>query len=92
MRYIRLLPLCIVWIISVLLPPASLHAQSLDAQLKAAGYVDVCEEAPSIRIQLKYATSDNFMGRSVYQGMTKAWLHPDAAQKLHRAQRILYNL
>ncbi|SCQ20313.1 D-alanyl-D-alanine dipeptidase [Tannerella forsythia] len=89
MRYIRLLPLCIVWIISVLLPSASLHAQSLDAQLKAAGYVDVCEEAPSIRIQLKYATSDNFMGRSVYQGMTKAWLHPDAAQKLHRAQRIL---
>lgn len=89
MMYIRTFLLCIIWITSALLPPESLYAQSLDARLKAAGYIDVCEGAPDIRVQLKYATSDNFMGRSVYQGMTKAWLHPDAAQKLHRAQRIL---
>ncbi len=88
MMYRRSLLLRIIWVISALLP-ASLHAQSLDARLKAAGYIDVRESVPAIRVQLKYATSDNFMGRSVYQGMTKAWLHPDAAQKLHRAHQIL---
>ena len=71
MMYRRFLLLRIIWVISALLP-ASLHAQSLDARLKAAGYIDVRESVPAIRVQLKYATSDNFMGRSVYQGMTKA--------------------
>ena len=43
----------------------------------------------TIRVHLVYATPENFMGETVYTGITRAWLHPDAAQKLVTAQRLL---
>ena len=60
-----------------------------DNRLVGMGFVDVCTLDPAIRVHLVYATPSNFMNRPVYDGMTKAWLHPDAARKLVQAQRNL---
>lgn len=78
----------LLWICLLMLP-TTIRAQNWDSTLKSKGYVDIQEINPDILVELKYATPDNFMGRKVYQDLTKAWLHPDAAQKLHRAQQIL---
>ena len=53
------------------------------------GFVDICTLDSTIRVNLVYATSSNFMHKPVYDGMTKAWLHPDAARKLVQAQKNL---
>jgi len=65
------------------------RADEWDKRLADMGFVDVCTLDSSIRVHLIYATTSNFMNRSVYDGMTKAWLHPDAARKLVQAQRNL---
>lgn len=64
-------------------------AEDLDAYLQNKGLVDVSMLDTTIRVQLVYATPDNFMGEAVYSGITRAWLHPDAAGKLVKAQRLL---
>ena len=60
-----------------------------DTQLEDMGFVDICKLDLSIQVHLVYATSANFMNRAVYEGITKAWLHPDAANKLVQAQQNL---
>lgn len=64
-------------------------AEELDAWLRNKGLVDISTLDSTIAVQLVYATSDNFMGEAVYCGMSRAWLHPDAARKLLTAQRLL---
>ena len=53
------------------------------------GFVDVRALDSTIQIHLIYATASNFMNKPVYDGITKAWLHPDAAKKLIQAQQNL---
>lgn len=65
------------------------HAEDLDTYLRNKGMVDVAQIDSTIRVQLVYATPDNFLGEAVYSGITCAWLHPEAAQKLVRAQQLL---
>ena len=42
-----------------------------------------------IRIDLRYATPDNFVGRDLYSPLDCAWLHRDAAAALERAVALL---
>ena len=65
------------------------NAEELDTWLHDRGLVDISVLDSTIRVHLVYATPDNFMGEAVYTGITRAWLHPDAAQKLVTAQRLL---
>ena len=71
------------------LPLPRARAEDWDARLRAAGYVDLQTAISGLRVELKYATTDNFMHRNVYHGLTRAWLHPDAARKLRRAHELL---
>lgn len=64
-------------------------AEELDIWLQNKGMVDVSAWDSTICVQLVYATSDNFIGEAVYSGITRAWLHPDAAKKLVVAQHLL---
>jgi D-alanyl-D-alanine dipeptidase len=64
-------------------------AKDWDKQLAEMGFINVAVLDSTIRVHLVYATSSNFMNKAVYDGLTKAWLHPDAAQKLIRAQQNL---
>ncbi|MDR1880418.1 MAG: M15 family metallopeptidase [Tannerellaceae bacterium] len=71
--------------------PLFCHAQAgrMDSYLASGGLVDAAAMDTSLRVCLKYATADNIMGEAVYAGISGIWLHPDAARKLRRAQRLL---
>ena len=69
--------------------PLSGQTKDWDTQLAVMGFVDVCTLDTTLQVHLVYATPSNFMNRPVYDGITKAWLHPDAARKLVQAQRNL---
>jgi D-alanyl-D-alanine dipeptidase len=60
--------------------------------MQESGMVDVRTLDSTIQVRLAYATPVNFMSRAVYQGATGAWLHPDAARMLVRAQQYLREL
>lgn len=66
-----------------------LLSQELDITLSEKGLVDIASQDSSIRIDLMYASSDNFLNEAVYSDLTKAWLRPEAAQMLIKAQQLL---
>ncbi|MCP4134600.1 MAG: M15 family metallopeptidase [bacterium] len=53
------------------------------------GLVDVQTLNPDIRVDLKYSTTDNFLGVDMYGSLTKCYLVKEAARKLARAQTCL---
>lgn len=57
--------------------------------LDQLGLIDVGLLDPSIRTELKYASTDNFTGVVLYDDLRRAYLHPLAAKKLKQAQIIL---
>ena len=50
--------------------------------------VEIAPDAYDVRIELKYATSDNFTGKPVYRKDAKCYLHVDAADKLKAATAL----
>lgn len=60
-----------------------------EAQLMSDGFLLISEEIPSIKIDLKYATIDNFTKKVLYKDLTQAFLHPIAIEKLKKAQEKL---
>ncbi len=76
-------------VLSLFLPFIGIHAGELDKEMAGKGLVDISTLDPSIQISLKYSTTDNFMGEQLYDGLTKAWLHPIAAYMLAKAQLYL---
>jgi D-alanyl-D-alanine dipeptidase len=72
----------------------SAFAQStvdFDAKMREYKLVDIqtMEGAEDIIVELKYSTTDNFVGRDMYRDLEKAYLTPDFARKVVRAQQIL---
>ena len=65
------------------------QAGELDRYMLSKGMVDVSRMDTTLQVNLKYATTDNLFSEAVYTGVTGAWLHPDAAKKLLKAQRLL---
>lgn len=61
----------------------------LEEKLIAQGLVDVEEEIPNIKVELKYSTADNFFKKDVYGDLTKAFLQPEVAERLKKAQEML---
>lgn len=78
-----------IFLLLLLLCNLRSNAEELDTWLHDRGLVDISVLDSTIRVHLVYATPENFMGETVYTGITRAWLHPDAAQKLVTAQRLL---
>ncbi|MCM1163884.1 MAG: M15 family metallopeptidase [Muribaculaceae bacterium] len=66
-------------------------SESLDSVLSRRGYRDVESLDRNIVVRLMYARADNFTGRVLYKPdvLSRAWLHPDAAAALQKAQKIL---
>lgn len=53
------------------------------------GLVDVSGMDESIAVSLLYATPRNFVGEVMYDDLTEAYLHPEAAEALLKAQQLL---
>ena len=64
-------------------------AQSLEAAMQKQGLVDVQKVDPTILVDLKYSTTDNFVGKDVYGDLTRAYMQPMAARKLANASKYL---
>lgn len=50
---------------------------------------DIQQLDSTIRVDIKYAGTDNFTGRVLYKHLNRAYLQPDVAEKLVKAHQIL---
>ncbi|GAB3264404.1 M15 family metallopeptidase [Larkinella harenae] len=70
--------------------PQLLCAQGkLEQAMIRQGLVDVQQVDPTVLVELKYSTTDNFVGKDVYGDLTRAYLQPMAARKLAKASTLL---
>ena len=60
-----------------------------EAKLRAMGLVDIAEMDSSIAVHLVYATPYNFLGKQLYHDLNKAFMLPEMAEKLVKAQQEL---
>jgi D-alanyl-D-alanine dipeptidase len=60
--------------------------------LEQRGYVNIHQQDPSIFVSLMYARPDNFTGTVLYADLREAYLHPNAARALSKAQKRLKHL
>lgn len=60
-----------------------------DKPATAQGFVEVTTLAPGIRVELRYATTNNFMKRAVYPASARCYLRAPVAARLAAVQRVL---
>lgn len=65
------------------------NKSKLELYLDSLGFVEVSKGCPDIRIDLKYATEDNFTKKILYKDLSIAYLHPLGIEKLKAAQALL---
>lgn len=71
----------------------SLKAQkttcAAELSMQNQGLQEVTEQAPGVLVELKYATTDNFMKKNVYGCLTHAYLQKQTLKMLKKAQQNL---
>lgn len=65
---------------------------ALEQKIIDAGLIDVQSVDKSILVELKYASTDNFMDTNVYGSFKKAYLQPEVAKSLVKAQQFLQSI
>lgn len=70
----------------------SLASQSLADRMSDFGLVNVGRMDSTIQVRLMYAADSNFTGVVLYDDLCEAYLHPDAAEALLKAQKELHDL
>lgn len=79
--------------IYIMLPSVSpLSAQSLASRMSDFGLVDVGRMDSTIQVNLMYAADSNFTGVVLYDDLRNAYLHPEAAEAVLKAQNELHAL
>ena len=77
----------------ILLLSVSLQAQkttcAAEISMQKQGLQEVTSQVPGVLVELKYATSDNFMNKDVYGCLTHAYLQKETIAKLNKAQENL---
>lgn len=71
--------------------PVKEDAASLnfDNKMREYGLVDIRTLDPTILVELKYSTTDNFVGKDMYGSLERAYLNKAFAMKVLKAQQIL---
>ncbi len=64
-------------------------AVDYDKEFAKMGFVDVQKLDPTIQVDLKYSSTDNFMGVNMYGDLYKAYLRPEIAKMVVNAQKYL---
>lgn len=72
--------------------PAKSRTSKTEEALSRAGYVNVRDLDPTLQVSLMYARADNFVGVVLYDDLRQAYLHPEAAAALVKAQKRLKQL
>lgn len=65
------------------------QVSKLENYLMSQTLVDINSLDKTIKVDLKYATRDNFTKKILYDTLSNAYLHPLAAKKLVKAQQLL---
>lgn len=81
-----------ILLVLLFLVPVQLFAQALsvlEKRLEREGFVNVQKVDTSIRVSLMYARSDNFVGKVLYTDLYRAYLLPETAKALAKAQKKL---
>ena len=71
---------------------STLQAQELpdyDSLIREMGLVDISTLDKEILVELRYATTNNFMQQNIYGELRKAYFVPHFARKIAQAQQIL---
>jgi len=63
-----------------------------EQKMEQLGLVRLQSVDPSIKVQLMFASTENFTKRKIYTDIQHAYLHPQAAQALRKAQAMLKRL
>lgn len=63
-----------------------------ELNMERQGMVDLQSVDSTIRVSLMYARPDNFTGQVLYTDLRRAYLHPEAARALRKAQAELRRL
>lgn len=61
----------------------------LEETLKSQGLVNIEEAIPGLKVELMYSTTENFFEQDVYGDLTRAYLQPEVADRLKKAQEML---
>ncbi len=61
----------------------------LEETLKNQGLVNIEEAIPGLKVELMYSTTNNFFEQDVYGDLTHAYLQPEVADRLKKAQEML---
>jgi len=61
----------------------------IEQKMITQGLVDIQQVDPKIKVELKYSTTDNFVGKDVYGDLTRAYLQPEMAKRLAKANALL---
>lgn len=80
--YVLLIPLLLILGCASELPP-------IEEQMLKQGLVDIHTLDHSILLDLKYSSTDNFLGKDAYGDLNRCYLRPEAARKLVEAQKLL---
>lgn len=68
---------------------SSKHLPAIEQKMVDRGLVDIQNVDHNILVELKYSTTDNFIGRDVYGELTRAYLQPEMAKRLAKANALL---
>lgn len=81
----------LILILLTLASSSGFSQSKLEKELIEAGMIEVQSQIPNIWVELKYATTDNFTKRILYDDLLRAYLHPLAIEKLKKAVKLLKN-
>lgn len=94
--------LCFLWVLALPAAAQSLSARKaaagssartrvseLETRLIAQGLVNVKKYIPDAILDIRYASTNNFLGVNVYGAYNKCYLQPDVARKLQKADSLL---
>lgn len=81
-----------VQVSEAVLPAPQPEKSPMAHYMDSLGLVDVTELDSSLVVKLMYTQADNFTGEVLYDDLSEAYLHPDAAYALVKAQRVLKEL
>ena len=85
-KIIQAVALCATLLICL---PAQSQQVDYDQRIREMGLIDVQTLNSEIMVELRYATTDNFLKQNVYGSLRKAYLLPHFAKKVALAQEIL---
>ena len=80
----------IIAILFILTAPfVKAQEHTFDKQMQEYGLVDIQTLDSSILVELKYSTTDNFVGKDMYGALERSYLEATFAAKVVRAQQVL---